>query len=80
MRVSVQLILRNMPIALWKKIMELDTDPSCQALGLYGLGMIRVKQQRYAEAVDYFDRSLAFDPDFDDCREARRDAIQRINF
>ena len=70
----------NQAETAWKKIMELDTDPSCQALGLYGLGMIRVKQQRYAEAVEYFDRSLALDPDFDDCREARRDAIQRINF
>ena len=69
----------NQAEAAWKKILDLDTDPSCQALGLYGLGMICAKQQRYAEAVEYFDRSLAIDPDFDDCREARREVLRQLS-
>ena len=64
--------------AAWLKALELYDDPDSQALCLYGLGMLCGKQQRYAEAVDYFDRSLALDPNFDDCRQARSQALRLL--
>jgi tetratricopeptide (TPR) repeat protein len=47
--------------ALWTRVLEVDGTSS---LGQIGLGNVRIEQQRYAEALDHYQRGVALDPDY----------------
>ncbi len=61
-----------------KKLIEQSYDDEIRALGLYRLGVLCLRQQQFAMALEHFDQAFSLDPEMEEYQQAREEALKHI--
>jgi tetratricopeptide (TPR) repeat protein len=61
-----------------KKLIEQSDDDEIRALGLYRLGVLCLRQQQFATALEHFDQAVALDPEMEEYQQAREEALKHL--